>query len=298
MCLSPIPWMLCSPKPFRSIVGHSAASTATINDPSRSFSQSPAPIVPGRAGRGDEGAQPQPRLLLAQRLEDALERGAGREVVDDVVPELGELVQDHVLRVLGQLVAPVVDLLHVALGARRPDDVARGRDPLLEPGEALAAHALGEDGDAVAAEQARDGDAAAAVVAGRRPDRRGDGVGSNVPVNEPRHQAAVRGEHLVGADQREAVAEHDDDSRLDARQLGGQDEVLGDVDEARPVGAVVPVHPEQVQRMGVVGPDGRERRGGRRRGSSGGCASCVRVGSAIRASLRCAALRSRVSGSA
>ena len=33
MCLSPMPWMLCSPKPFASIVGHSSASTATISAP-------------------------------------------------------------------------------------------------------------------------------------------------------------------------------------------------------------------------------------------------------------------------
>ena len=33
MCLSPMPWMLCSPKPFSSIVGHSSASTATVRVP-------------------------------------------------------------------------------------------------------------------------------------------------------------------------------------------------------------------------------------------------------------------------
>ena len=37
MCLSPMPWMLCSPKPFSSMVGHSSASTATISEPYRSF---------------------------------------------------------------------------------------------------------------------------------------------------------------------------------------------------------------------------------------------------------------------
>ena len=46
MCLSPMPWMLCSPKPFSSIVGHSSASTATILVPYSSFSRSPAAIVP------------------------------------------------------------------------------------------------------------------------------------------------------------------------------------------------------------------------------------------------------------
>ncbi len=33
MCLSPMPWMLCSPKPPASIVGHSTASTATVSEP-------------------------------------------------------------------------------------------------------------------------------------------------------------------------------------------------------------------------------------------------------------------------
>jgi hypothetical protein len=46
MCLSPMPWMLCSPKPFSSIVGHSRASTATIFVPYSSLRRSPAAIVP------------------------------------------------------------------------------------------------------------------------------------------------------------------------------------------------------------------------------------------------------------
>ena len=46
MCLSPIPWMLCSPNPLHSSVGHSSASTATVSEPKRSFSVSPAASVP------------------------------------------------------------------------------------------------------------------------------------------------------------------------------------------------------------------------------------------------------------
>jgi hypothetical protein len=46
MCLSPMPWMLCSPNPFSSIVGHSSASTATMRVPYSSFSRSPAAMVP------------------------------------------------------------------------------------------------------------------------------------------------------------------------------------------------------------------------------------------------------------
>ncbi len=110
----------------------------------------------------------------------------------------------------------------------------------------------------MAAEQARDRDTAAAVVAGRRPDGTVGG-GVEPPRDEARHQAAVRGQHLVGLDQRKAVAERQHDLCLDSRQLGRQDDVLGDLDEVRPVGAVVPVHPEQVQRVRVVRPDALER---------------------------------------
>ena len=46
MCLSPIPWMLCSPNPLRSIVAHSSASTATVSEPACAFRKSPAAMVP------------------------------------------------------------------------------------------------------------------------------------------------------------------------------------------------------------------------------------------------------------
>ena len=113
-----MPWMLCSPKPLLSRVGHSSASTATVSDPKRSFRWSPAPIVPA-----DPVAETNARTLSSglrgrQVLDDALERGARRQAVDDVVTELAELVQDDVVGVLGELVATVVDLLDVALGAR------------------------------------------------------------------------------------------------------------------------------------------------------------------------------------
>ena len=45
-CLSPMPWMLCSPKPFSSSVGHSRASAASTFVPCRSFRYSPAAMVP------------------------------------------------------------------------------------------------------------------------------------------------------------------------------------------------------------------------------------------------------------
>ena len=137
-----------------------------------------------------------------ESLEDLFNSRACRPVVDHVVPELGKLVEDDVIRIGGQLLAAVVDLLDVALTARRLDDVGRVGNPLIEPGEALATHPLGENGDAAAAHQPRDRDAAAAVVAGRWPDR---ALPRRVELacDEARREAAVGGEHLVGPDHRE-----------------------------------------------------------------------------------------------
>ena len=73
--------------------------------------------------------------------------------------------------------AGVVDLLDVALRARRADDVGGLADPAFQPIEPLLAHVFRQHGDAAAAEDARDGDAAAAIIAGRRPDRRGGAPG-------------------------------------------------------------------------------------------------------------------------
>ena len=170
-----------------------------------------------------------------------------------MVPELGELVEDHVLGVGLELVAAVVDLLDVALGAGRADDVLRVGDPLLEPVEALGAHPLGQHGDAAAAHQPRDRHAAAAVVAGRGPD---GAVAGRVELagDEPRREAPVGGEHLVRADHREAVAERDDDRRLDAGQLARQHDVLRHGCPAGAAPVVEPVDAEEVERMGLVGP--------------------------------------------
>ena len=255
MCLSPMPWMLCSPKPFSSIVGHSSASTATIFVPYSSFRRSPAAIVPADPVAEVNAARLQvaalPLELVADRFEDVAERPTGHLVVAEVVAELGELVEHEVAGVEGQLVAGVVDLLDVRLGAVGADDVlGRVRAPLVEPVEALLAHALGEDRHAAAGHDPADGDAAAGVVAGRRPDR---AVVGRVELagDDPRREAGVGGEHLVGGDHREPVAEHDDDRALDTGEARRQHDVVGHVD---PVAGevVVPVDPPQVAGVGAL----------------------------------------------
>jgi hypothetical protein len=153
--------------------------------------------------------------------------------------------------VLAKLVAGVVDLLDVRLGAVGADHVVgRVGAPLVEPVEALLAHALGEDGDTAAGHDPADGDAAAGVVAGRRPDGAVMG-GVELAGDDARCEAGVGGEHLVGGDHREAVAEHDDDRALDTGQARRQHDVIGHVD---PVAGevVVPVDAPQVAGVGPL----------------------------------------------
>ena len=183
--------------------------------------------------------------------EDIIRTPGTESNVKEIYDKCGELVEDDVAGVGGQFGALVVDLLDVALGARRADDVLGAGDPVLEPGEPLPAHPRGQDGHAAAAHQGGDRDPAAAVVPGRGPDgpvpgrieHAGDDAG---------HQAPVGGEHLVRPDHREQVAEDHDDARGHAGELTGQDHVHRRAGQADAIAVVVPVHPEQVPRVRFV----------------------------------------------
>src|SRR6185312_4508743 len=96
---------------------------------------------------------------------------AGADIVSHVVREGGELVEDDVARRSGEFSAFIVDFLDVAFDADGAHDVRRAAHPALEPFETLPAHPFGQNGHTVAAEDARDRDAAATIVPGRRPDR-------------------------------------------------------------------------------------------------------------------------------
>ena len=202
-----------------------------------------------RSGRRRERRQVQVASVaseaLAHGLEDVPEGPSGDAVVAEVVAELGELVEHEVARIEGEFVAGVVDLLDVRLRAVGADDVlGRVRAPPVEPVEALLTHPLGQDRHAAARHDPTDRDAAACVVARRGPDRPMVG-GVELPGDHARREARVRGEHLVGGDHREPVAEHHDDRALDAGQARGQHDVVGDLD---PVAGevIVPVDAPQV----------------------------------------------------
>ena len=171
-----------------------------------------------------------------------------------VVPVLRELIEDQVPIVPGEDPAGIVDLLDVALRARRAVDVPRIDHPLLEPVEAFPAHGLGQHRNRPAPQEPRDRNAPAAVVAGRGPHgtvtRHVEGSGEQVG-----NEASVRGQHLVGADHRESVAQCHDDPGRHPGERSGQHDVLGDVDQRPAIRAVVPMDAEEVAGIRAVGID-------------------------------------------
>ena len=184
--------------------------------------------------------------------EDPVERTPGAMIVDEIVRELGELIEDDVFPIARELSAFVVDLLDIALGAGRADDVGRLGNPLLQPVETLAAHACGKHGDAAAAENTGNRNAAAAIIAGRRPDctvvRR-----IELPRDQPRHEAGVGREHLMGADHRKATAEQHDDRRRHTGQFGRKHHMARHRHPFFAACIIEPVHPPQVGRVRRIG---------------------------------------------
>ena len=174
--------------------------------------------------------------------------------------------------------------------------MSAGSATQLEPVEALLAHVLRQHRDAAAAEDARDGDAAAAVIAGRRPDR---AVARRIELagDDARREAAVGGEHLVGADHRES------DCRARARcapstpvSCWRQFDRAGHV--ARPAAGVVePMDAEQIERVGRVRVDVAQGVPRRRSGSSTGPSTRAKVGSTTPAWRKRAAVRFNTSAS-
>src|SRR6516162_7417685 len=165
-----------------------------------------------------------------------------------IVAEFSKLVEDDIGRIARELGAFVVDLLYVALRAWGPDNVLRLGRPAAQPLEPLLAHALGQYGYAAAAENARDRDAAAAKISGRRPyglvKRRIEPA-----RHQSRYQAAIGGQHFVRPDHRKEATERDDNRRANASQLGRQQKILRGSGKAGARPVVIPVHAKEVRRV-------------------------------------------------
>ncbi len=186
----------------------------------------------------------------------------------EVIAELAELVDDLVRRIAREFLAAVVDLPHVRLGARGADDVLRARHPARQPLKALGAHARRQHGHATTTEDARDRDAPAAVVPGRRPHRalarRVEAAG-----HEARRETRVGRQHLMCPDHRKRRAERDHDSRRNARQRARDLHVHRHRREAAPVEGVEPVDAIEIRRVRRIWVDPAEGRADRLRRARG-----------------------------
>src|SRR5207342_1669439 len=112
---------------------------------------------------------------------------------------------------------------------------------------------------APALHEPRDGHAPPAVVPGGWPHRAMHG-GVELAGDHARRETAVRREDLVGADHREPVPQRHHDPRVDPRELARKNHMAGDADQAGAIVPVVPVDPEQVERVALVRPNAVERR--------------------------------------
>ncbi len=178
--------------------------------------------------------------------------------MNEVIRELGELVEDDVVRITRELGALVVDFLDVAFGAGRANDIGRIADPVAQPIEPLAAHAGGQHRDAATAQDARNGDAAAAVVAGRRPDRpvrdsdrivrsRASAPGRRkrpAPCARRSSETACRSGRSTGASMPVSSLRKDE-----VRRNGGASEA---------VRVVEPMDPPEIRRVGGIRVDRRQ----------------------------------------
>ncbi len=116
--------------------------------------------------------------------------------------------------------------------------------PLVEPVEALLAHAFWEDCHTAACHDFGNCDAAAGVVASRWPHRPVHGR-IELARDDTRSKTRIGSQHLMGRDHREPVAEDNDDGRRDAGQSRGEHDVFGYVD-AVALQVVVPVASPEV----------------------------------------------------
>ena len=206
-------------------------------------------------GAGGEARARETLAGLLDRLEHVGERVAGDVIVPEGVAHLLKLVEDHHGGILLELPRLVEDLLHVRLAAGGGDDLT---GDLAEPLEALLAHLGGQNRHAVAGEELAVEGAAAAVVAGGRPDgvviRRVKLAG-----DQTRRKAAEGRADLVAAGG-EPLARHGDDAAGYARQARGDLDIVrhGLVQAAELLGLVVPVDAEQVQGVDVPQADAGE----------------------------------------
>ena len=149
-------------------------------------------------------------MLRLEGIENARKSRSGAGVVRNIVAELGELIEDEIVGIPRELGAFVIDLLDVALRAGGADDILGLGHPGTQPLETLLAHAGRQYRNGAATEDAGNRDAAAAIIARRRPDRLVT-RGIEPAGHQIRDQTAIGRQHLVRRDHREETAERHED---------------------------------------------------------------------------------------
>jgi hypothetical protein len=169
-----------------------------------------------------------------------------------VVPELVELVEDHDIRPRSlEFLALHEDFPNVGFRARGGDHLARH---FSQPLEALPGHALGEDGNGLAAKEVSDVSAAAAVVPRGGPDGF-VASGIELPGDEAGSKAPEGRAHFVGPGGK-PFPHQGHDFRGNSGEFLGKDEVI----HAAKAAAVrhrfiLPGDAEKVPGMKVPKPD-------------------------------------------
>src|SRR5262249_41537673 len=136
----------------------------------------------------------------------------------------------------------------------RANDVGGIGSPWLRPAEALSAHPVRQNRHPATAKNARYGNAAAAVISGRRPHRT---VMRRIKLSADQagHQTRIGGEHLVRTDEREAPAHEYHDRCLHAGKRLRENHVAGHGRSTPPVGIIEPMNPPQIFLIGLIPVD-------------------------------------------
>ena len=209
------------------------------------------------------------------RLQHFFHGMPGDFIVPQIIAKLLELVEDHqILAGLAQLPAFIENFFYVQFAARGGDHLAGN---FGKPLKALLAHAFGQDGDRLAAQQGRVIRAAAAVIAGRRPDGFLRGR-VELPGHQARDQAAERRADFMRAGG-EPFAHQGDHPRRGPGQAGGQFNVVHSAEAAAGGHRLIfPGDAEQVQRGDIPQPHILERRANLGRHAAWGLSSAQRLG--------------------
>ena len=97
-------------------------------------------------------------------IKDTLQGRPGYSTMRDIIAKLIKLIEDYVFSIFSHYVAGVVDFLDVAFSAIGSHNVTLVGYPIFQPLEPFPAHAFRQNSYAATPQNARNSDAAPAVI--------------------------------------------------------------------------------------------------------------------------------------